>query len=354
MTVPIVSPLLGLRAAVFEDRAAIDAFVRAHPQGTPFHLTAWGKAIADGCGQRGHILLAERADGSIEGILPLTEMRHALFGKALVSTGFAVGGGVLANSDAAAGMLAEAGWALAEKLGCPSLELRGGACPEGDWLVEEGTYLGFTRPLAASDDEELIAIPRKQRAEVRKALALDLDVTVGASAADLKAHYAVYAESVRNLGTPVFPAKLFRSILREFGADADILTVRHAGRPIASVLSLYHGGMVYPYWGGGTHEARALRGNDRMYFALMSHARARGCTRFDFGRSKVGTGPAAFKKNWGFEGVPLSYAKRVATGAEAREINPLSPRYQAKIALWKKLPLPVANLIGPLLARGLG
>ena len=91
-----------------------------------------------------------------------------------------------------------------------------------------------------------------------------------------------------------------------------------------------------------------------MYFALMTHARARGCTRFDFGRSKVGTGPAAFKKNWGFEGVPLSYVKRVAAGAEAREINPLSPKYQAKIALWKKLPLPVANLIGPLLARGLG
>ncbi|MDO7844290.1 FemAB family XrtA/PEP-CTERM system-associated protein [Sphingomonas immobilis] len=354
MTVPIVSPLLGLRAAVFEDRPAIDAFVRAHPESTPFHLSAWGKAVADGCGQRGHILLAERADGAIEGMLPLTEMRHVLFGKALVSNGFAVGGGVLVNSDAAAGMLAEAGWALAQKLGCPSLELRGGVRPAGDWILEEGAYLGFVRPLAASDEEELTAIPRKQRAEVRKALALDLKVTVGRSAADLKAHYAVYSESVRNLGTPVFPATLFRSVLREFGNDADILTVRHAGTPIASVLSLYHGGMVYPYWGGGTHAARALRGNDRMYFALMAHARARGCTRFDFGRSKVGTGPAAFKKNWGFEGVPLSYAKRVADGQEAREINPLSPKYQAKIALWKKLPLPVANLIGPLLARGLG
>jgi hypothetical protein len=120
------------------------------------------------------------------------------------------------------------------------------------------------------------------------------------------------------------------------------------------VLSLYWNGTVYPYWGGGTAAARALRANDAMYFALMNHARARGCTRFDFGRSKVGTGAAAFKKNWGFEGEPLAYHSRTAEGAIRREVNPLNSKYAAKIALWKRLPLPIANLIGPLIARGLG
>lgn len=357
MTVPLLSPLLGLRAADLTDAAEaarIADFVRAHPEGTPFHLPAWSLAVARGCGQRSHTLIAERGDGTIEGVLPMTEIRSRLFGRALVSNGFAVGGGILSNSDAAAGVLAEAGWALALKLGCPSLELRGGGVPEGDWIAEEGAYLGFTRSLAASDDAELTAIPRKQRAEVRKALALDLDVTVGSGASDVKAHYAVYAESVRNLGTPVFPAKLFRSVLAAFGDDADILTIRSAGKPVASVLSLYHAGTVYPYWGGGTLAARALRANDRMYFALMSHARARGCTRFDFGRSKVGTGPAAFKKNWGFDGVPLRYAKRVKPGDTPREINPLSPKYRLQVAVWKKLPLGIANLLGPHIAKGLG
>ncbi|RZF66508.1 FemAB family PEP-CTERM system-associated protein [Sphingomonas populi] len=357
MTVPLLSPLLGLRTADLTDAAEaarIADFVRAHPEGTPFHLPAWSLAVARGCGQRSHTLIAERGDGSIEGVLPMTEVRSRLFGRALVSNGFAVGGGILAGSDAAAGVLAEAGWALALKLGCPSLELRGGGVPDGDWIAEEGAYLGFTRPLAASDDAQLTAIPRKQRAEVRKALALDLDVTVGSGAADVKAHYAVYAESVRNLGTPVFPAKLFRSVLAAFGDDADILTIRSAGKPVASVLSLYHAGTVYPYWGGGTLAARALRANDRMYFALMSHARARGCTRFDFGRSKAGTGPAAFKKNWGFEGVPLRYAKRVKPGDTPREINPLSPKYRLQVAVWKTLPLGIANLLGPHIAKGLG
>ena len=78
-------------------------------------------------------------------------------------------------------------------------------------------------------------------------------------------------------------------------------------------------GTVYPYWGGGTHAARALRANDRMYFALMAHARAQGCTRFDFGRSKAGTGAAAFKKNWGFQGTSLDVCQaRGDRGSAAR------------------------------------
>ena len=129
------------------------------------------------------------------------------------------------------------------------------------------------------------------------------------------------------------------------------LTVR---LPVASVLSLYHKNVVAPYWGGGVFAARALRANDVMYYALMNHARDRGCTKFDFGRSKVGSGAFAFKKNWGFEPQPLSYAVRTADGAEPRDINPNSPKYKARIAAWQKLPLPIANLIGPWIAKGLG
>ena len=357
MTLQPLSPLIAVRAIELRDateRRRIDAFVRDYHEATPFHLTAWSLAVAQGCGQTSHTLVAERADGSLAGLLPLTEIRSPLFGKALVSNGFAVGGGILAQDAAAIATLGDAAWALSQRLGCPTLELRGGAIPTGDWQVDTDTYLGFSRPLAHSDEAELLAIPRKQRAEVRKALDSDLVISVGVHADDLTAHYAVYAESVRNLGTPVFPARLFRAVLREFGESADILTVRANGKPVASVLSLYFNGTVYPYWGGGTHAARALRANDRMYFALMAHARTKGCARFDFGRSKAGTGPAAFKKNWGFAGIPLLYAKRAAAGAAMREINPSDPRYARKVELWKKLPLWVANGLGPHISRGLG
>ena len=345
---PLLETPLGVREANLRDvreSAAIDAFVREAAGATPFHLTAWSRAVERGCGQRARYLIAERANGSIAGVLPLSEMRSLLFGKALVSTGFGVDGGIL---GAGIDVLASEAWLLAQKIGCPGVELRGGPAPTG-WQTDDTSYLGFARDLAADDDAELLAIPRKQRAEVRRSLGFDLDVVTGGEEL-LSEHYQVYAASVRNLGTPVFPARLFRSVMAAM--DADVLTVRHQGRAVASVLSLYFQGTVFPYWGGGTAAARALRANDRMYFALMNHARTRGCTRFDFGRSKTGTGAAGFKKNWGFTGVPRSYAKR--SEGESREVNPLNSKYALMVRTWQRLPLPVANMLGPWISRGLG
>jgi FemAB-related protein (PEP-CTERM system-associated) len=336
-----LTPLLTVRPGASADREAVRAFVLSRGEAEPFHLLEWSEAVERGCGQRAHLLVAEDERGAIAGILPLTEMRSRLFGSALVSTGFGVGGGVLGEG---AEPLAEAAWALARERGCASVELRGGRLPAG-WQRREGVHASFARDLPQGDEAILKAIPRKQRAEVRRALGFGLEVSVGR---DTEAHYRVYSESVRNLGTPVFPRALFEAVLDAL--DADILTISRGGRPLASVLSLYFGGTVYPYWGGGTAEARAWRANDLLYFELMRHAAARGCTRFDFGRSKLGTGAFSFKKNWGFEPRPLVYAVK----GDARETNPLSPRYRLQVALWKKLPLPLANLIGPPIARGLG
>lgn len=356
MNAPFAPTTLALRAADLADpreAGRIDAYVRAHPESSPFHLSAWGRAVAAGCRQGAHCLIAEEG-GVLAGVLPLTELRSRLFGRALISNGFAVRGGPLADGERAARALVDASWSMAERLGVPSVELRGPVPDSPGWQVVDDRHANFSRALADSDEAELLAIPRKQRAEVRRSLGFDLDVEIGRGPRERAAHYAVYAESVRNLGTPVFPRALFDAVLDGFGDDADILVVRHQEAPVAAVLSLYHDGAAMPYWGGGTHAARTWRANDRMYYELMRHARMRGCARFDFGRSKPGTGAFTFKKNWGFEPRPLRYATRTADGAAPREINPLDPRYRLKIAAWRKLPLPIANRIGPFISRGLG
>src|SRR5690606_27676704 len=155
---------------------------------------------------------------------------------ALVGSGFAVGGGILADDPAVAATLADGAAAMARSLGVPSVELRCGPLPEGEgWAREEGVYAGFARALATDDDAGLLAIPRKQRAEVRKGLESGLTVTTGRDAAERRDHYRIYATSVRNLGTPVFPKALFDAVLDAFAGDADILTVRDGGHPVASV-----------------------------------------------------------------------------------------------------------------------
>lgn len=333
--------------------ADLAAFLAVTPGSTPFHSAAWGRAIEAATGHRWHLLTARDSTDGITGVLPLHHIRSRLFGSALVSTGFAVDGGILSTSEAATEALATAAIDLAQDLGLGSIDLRGGTHP-GRWSIDSDTYLGFTRPLAASRDDELAAIPRKHRAEVRKALANDLTVSIGRGRADRDAHFLAYATSVRNLGTPVFPRALFDAVLDGFGDDADILTIRHNGEAVASVLSLYWQGKVMPYWGGGTHVARALRANERMYFELMDHARERSMTHFDFGRSKTGSGPAAYKKNWGFEPEPLSYARWTADGAAARDTNPTSAKYRLMVEGWQRLPLWLANRLGPMISRQLG
>lgn len=334
--------------------AAADAFVLGRGDGTPFHRPAWIKAIERGTGNRAHMLAAVAPSGQISGLLPLTHIKSRLFGQALVSSGFAVDGGILADDDAVIKALANAAQGLARDIDVSSIELRGGALPGEGWSLHHDSHLGFARPIAADDEAELLAVPRKHRAELRKALADPaLRVEIGRDERFVRAHYDVYAQSVRNLGTPVFPKRLFREVLTAFGEDADILLVHENDRPVSAVLTLYHQGRVMPFWGGGVADARRLRSNELMYYRLMGHGRARGMSVFDFGRSKTGSGQAAWKKSFGFDPAPLAYHSWSATG-ERRDINPNSAHYQRRVEMWKKLPLPVANLLGPLISRGLG
>jgi FemAB-related protein (PEP-CTERM system-associated) len=212
-------------------------------------------------------------------------------------------------------------------------------------------YETFRKPIELDHERNMKAIPRKQRAMVRKALQNGLTAKCGRDAAVL---HRIYAESVRNLGTPVFPRRWFSALLDVFGPDAEVTTVLDGETPIASVLSFYFRDEVLPYYGGGTTAARKRAGNDLMYWEVMRRAADRGCRTFDFGRSKLGTGSHAFKHNWGFPASPLHYTYQLARGAEIPDYNPLNPKYRAFIAAWKRLPLPVANTLGPVIVRGLG
>lgn len=334
--------------------AELEAWIGTRSDSTPFHRPAWINAVARGTGQQAMMLVCRHGGGDMAGVLPLNLIHSPLFGRALVSSGFAVDGGILAEGADVAEALAAECWRLAEAMSCPTAELRGGVLPREGWALKTGAYLNFAKPLEADDEAQLLAIPRKHRAEVRKGLDNGLAIEFGRSKRLLDIHYRLYAENVHRLGTPVFPKAMFAEVLSAFGDNADIVLVSKDGAPLTTIFSLYHNGVCMPYWQGATLAARKLRSNEAGYFHLMSHARERGCTHFDFGRSKVGTGPAAWKKTWGWEGEPLAYATRAAPGREARDINPLSPQYQRKVELWKKLPLPIASFIGPYIARGLG
>ena len=345
---------LAVRELTAGGEAAWDAFVLAHPAGSFFHRAGWRRIVTDGFGHRAHYAYAER-DGAVVGVLPLGQVKTMLFGNGLISVPFCVYGGPLADDAEAGQALVEHAAKLMDRLGVPVMEFRFREAPdwldEAAWPARPDLYVTFRKGFGADDAANLKDIPRKQRAMVRKGIDRGLASVIDT---DVERLHGIYAESVRNLGTPVFAKRYFALLLEVFGRDADVVTILDGDEPIASVLNFYFRNEVLPYYGGGRAIARERYGNDFMYWEVMRRAAARGFTMFDFGRSKLGTGAFAFKKNWGFVPEPLQYRFRLAPGAAIPDLNPLNPKYRAFIAAWKRLPLPIANLIGPHIVRGLG
>ncbi|HPF46599.1 MAG TPA: FemAB family PEP-CTERM system-associated protein [Emcibacteraceae bacterium] len=329
-----------------------DRYVMMHDRGSVFHLSAWGRSVNKSMGHDYYYLYAEK-DGTICGVLPLIHIKSRLFGNSLVSVAFSVGGGPLFDDPETLKLLDEHAKEIADDLAVDAMEYRQVQRCHDDWPIKAETYSVFRKNLSADNEENMLSIPRKQRAMVRKGinfgLTYDIDDTVDRL-------YHLYSTSVRNLGTPVFPKSLFKALKDEFKDDCEILTVCSPdGNAISSVMSFYFKNEIIPYYGGGGVDARTYAANDFMYWSVMEHAvTSRGVTLFDFGRSKNGTGAFNFKKNWGFDPTPLEYEYYLREGDEIPEVNPLNPKYQLMIKTWQKLPLAVANFVGPFIARSLG
>ena len=329
--------------------AAWDEYVGAHPQATFFHRSGWREVLQQGVGLRTHFLCAVR-EGRICGLLPLAEVRSALFGSSIVSLPFCVYGGIVASDDGAAAALDEAAQTLARERRVGHLEYRLREPMHADWPAKT-LYVTFRKPIVADHEANMEAIPRKQRRMVRQGFKAELTSELDA---DNSRFFPTYAWNVHRLGTPVFGRRYFDTLRRVFGADCEVLTVSRFGQTVASVMSFYFRDEVLPYYGGGLAAAREHAAYDFMYWEVMRRAADRGCRVFDYGRSKIDSGSYSFKKNWGFEPQPLHYECQLVRARAVPQNNPQNPRYQHLIKLWQRLPLPVANAIGPYLARNLG
>jgi len=335
-------------------RAEWDHFVREEcADATFFHLSGWKAVIEQAYGLSCPYAYAER-DGRIVGVLPLVHCTSPVFGNRLISTGFTIGGGPAALDDDAYQVLDAELLRQAEESRVKVVEIRRPARPHlsPDWKQKSGIYANFSRSIAPTEDECLKQIPRKQRAVVRKAI--DAGLVTDQAETTPENFFPLYAFSMRNMGTPVFGDKFFRVLMREFSGHCDCVTTFHQGIAASSVLNFYFRNAVMPYYTGCRPVAREIGANDYMYWRVMRRAVNRDFVVFDFGRSKYGTGPFSFKKNWGFDPTPIVHEYFLPGGGEVPEINPLNPKFRLFISIWRRLPLSVANLLGPWVVRGIG
>ena len=343
---PAMTPSVTIRDRA-ADPAAWDDFVRSRPAATFFHRSGWQEVVSRTFGYSDRSLAAWR-DGAIRGILPLVRVPTLPWGSALVSSPQAVYGGPVADDDATRDALLAQAAREGERLGVRYLEYRN-VLPLAD-LPARDLYVTFRREILPGLDENMAAIPRNQRRSIRIGMKSDLAAVHGGREL-LDEFFGIYATSVRNLGTPVFPRALFAGLFDVFPEETGILLVRHRGVALAAVLTFYDRGEVLPYYGGSLREGWRYGVNDFMYWSLLVRGMERGDRIFDFGRSKRGSGSYDFKRHWGFEPTPLAYQYVLVRQRSLPDLSPRNPKFSAAIECWKRMPLALATRLGPAIVR---
>ncbi len=337
-----------VRLARREDDRAWDEFVDSHALGTPFHLTAWRDCIEETFGYQPRLMLAEQ-DGRVRGVLPLFLVSSPLAGRILLSSPFAVYGGVLA-ADAEAQSALKAGLEdLARSEKVQYVELRNAWEPQCLGYERVRRYVTFTHDLSGSEEELLHTVPKKTRNLIRKSLKCGLTAR---KTEDLEPFYRIYFKNLRRLGTPAFPRHYFPRILRAFGGSVYVLEILHETRPVAVMLTFEYKGAVMPYYGASDRDAHHLAPNNFLYWELMRSGLERGMRVLDFGRSKkIDDGVFFFKSQWGSQMRDLPYEILLVNRRTLPNFSPANPKFSPFISVWKRLPLWVTNRLGPLLIK---
>lgn len=333
------------------DRPRWDAFVRAHPDGSFFHLAAWSDQVREVAPHVASYLLAENGAGDVDGVLPLFLVDSPLTGRAAVSVPYGVYGGILARSSAAERALLEEARLVTDAFGARHLELRNVRAVDAD-LARSALYVTFVRELPATEEECLGLIPRKSRATTRNARdRFGLKFVAGERLLDR--FHELFVANKRDLGSPAFSRRYFARLLERFGDAALLHGVEHEGRVIAAVISFLHAGTINPYYSGALPGTERMGSMNFMYWQLMEEGVRRGMRRYDFGRSRAGTGAFAFKQNMGFEPTPLEYQYYLRDGDDLPSLNPSNPKFDAVKGAMQRLPFGMVRRLGPWLMRHL-
>lgn len=332
------------------DVAEWQAFVDSKPNANVYHDARWCALIKANFGHTPVYITCRKPDGELCGVFPTVHLNSKLFGSFLVSMPYFNYGGPLSDYPAVAQQMMEYASATGTTLECSHLEARDIQRRE-PWLCKQHKVT-MILPLPASDDVLDKQLGTKVRAQVNRAAREDLEFSTGGIEL-LQDFYKVFSHNMRDLGTPVYSKRFFRSILDNFDGQASLAVVRHRGRPVAAGFLLGYNDKLEIPWASSLRSANPLGANMFMYRQILRTAIEKKYQFFDFGRSSIGASTYKYKKQWGAIEHPLYWHYWLRDSDELPELNPNNPKYKLAINMWQKLPVAVANIIGPQLVRNL-
>ncbi len=328
---------------------AWDQFVLEQPGASFFQLVGWRRVIEKTFGYKACYFYAER-DGRITGVAPLFAISNWVMGKCLISVPFGVYGGVCAADADSEQALLDHLKGLAVSQDVDFLELRNRNRTTISGFRPNRRYATFHSPLFEDPALNLKRLPKDTRYMIRKSQKAGLRPQEGLKQ-QLDAFYRLFAWNFWNLGTPVFPRALLENLVQEFPGRVHLLLVYLGAQPVSGVFSLLFRDTILPYYAGTSPEANGLAANNFMYWELMQAAAQSGIRRFDFGRSKVGSGAYAFKTQWNMSVEALDYQIFLVKRETPPDFSPLNPKFDLAARAWKRLPLPLATWLGPHVVR---
>lgn len=320
-----------------------DAFVEWHPDGSPYHLTAMRSVIEQSFAHETLYFMALERD-KIVGLLPLVRLKSLLFGDFMVSQPYFNYGGVLALNNAIADMLLAEAERAARSRGCSHIEYRDSS-PRPELPVRTDKVAMW---LELPDTEQKLwkQVGTKVRAQIKRAARFEMQVDSGGVEL-LDDFYRVFAENMRDLGTPVYDKAFFRTLLESLVGDRRLVIVRHQGKPVSAAFLLGYKQRMEVPWASTLRSANRYDANMFLYWELLRQACNSGYKIFDFGRSTQDAPTYRFKKQWGAESKQLYWHYWLRDGGDPPKINPDNPKYRLVIGVWQRMPVWLTRLLGP-------
>ncbi|GFE85467.1 FemAB family XrtA/PEP-CTERM system-associated protein [Steroidobacter agaridevorans] len=328
-----------------------DDFVRSR-EASIYLLSNWALLARDVFGHHALFVEARHADGRLAGVLPIVQQK-SLLGNFMTSIPFFNYGGALADSREARFALMDRARQIARAARCSYLELRD-TDPSSDGWSARTDKVTMILQLPATTDALSKALGSKLRSQIKRADRETIAVRTGGREL-LDSFYAVFAQNMRDLGTPVYPKRFFAAILERFSEHATLVVIDHQGVPSAAAFLVIDGARAEIPWASCRAQSKSVGLNMKLYWEVLRHVIERGSTSFDFGRSTMDSGTFKFKKQWGAEPQQLYWHRweRDADPAKAGVAAKESRLMRYATSVWQKLPLGVANALGPLVSPSL-
>jgi serine/alanine adding enzyme len=338
------------RFATESDSPAWEKYLDCHPQRTFAHRWEWSSILTNSFSVIPKYALAEHGS-KIVGILPAVLMKSVLFGRFMISLPWLDYGGPLAESDDIAVGLTNFEISAARQERCRFLELRA-VRHLMPGLVNKDQKYAFLLDLTPGEQDVWKSIDGKAKNQVRKAEKSGLTVEFGGNQL-LNDFYKIFTHNMRDLGTPVWPRNLYSEQFRYFNNDIEIALVKLAGMPIAAAILLHYQDYSIVPSASSYRKYRNLNPNNLLYWEVIKHCIAKGSRVFDFGRSTLDAGTYNFKKQWVKNPAQQIWQYKLLTIDSLPELDPSNPKFRLAINIWKHLPLPVANMLGPMIVTKL-